>query len=399
MSDIKYLIQKELKRVFSDRKLIFSLFILPAVLMMGIMTLSSQLSMKKENDINEHIPEVYVINEPNGFEEFVREQGINANIKRLQSDAEVEGVKLKIIEGDAELLYVFERGFLERVDNYQKEAKKPIIEEYYNPSKDYSVKAQANFSAILMQLEHSILVKRLGSEEVLTAFTISTTPILNEEKATGELLGQLIPYFVSVLIFAGAMGLAIDAFAGEKERGTLASMLLTPMKRRDMALGKIISLILLSGVSATIYIVVMIIGAPLMFGESEFSGLSISMSFAQVVGLIVLLLSMVFLYVAIISLASILAKNVRTASSYISPIYILIIVIGLISMLGGIDKPSLWMYLIPFYGNSLCITGIMSNSISILEYGCNLAETILFSILLLAGVAKAFDSEKIMFNA
>ena len=80
MSDIKYLIQKELKRVFSDRKLIFSLFILPAVLMMGIMTLSSQLSMKKENDINEHIPEVYVINEPNGFEEFVREQGINANI-------------------------------------------------------------------------------------------------------------------------------------------------------------------------------------------------------------------------------------------------------------------------------------------------------------------------------
>ena len=294
---------------------------------------------------------------------------------------------------------MFERGFLERVDNYQKEAKKPIIEEYYNPSKDYSVKAQANFSAILMQLEHSILVKRLGSEEVLTAFTISTTPILNEEKATGELLGQLIPYFVSVLIFAGAMGLAIDAFAGEKERGTLASMLLTPMKRRDMALGKIISLILLSGVSATIYIVVMIIGAPLMFGESEFSGLSISMSFAQVVGLIVLLLSMVFLYVAIISLASILAKNVRTASSYISPIYILIIVIGLISMLGGIDKPSLWMYLIPFYGNSLCITGIMSNSISILEYGCNLAETILFSILLLAGVAKAFDSEKIMFNA
>ena len=166
MSDIKYLIQKELKRVFSDRKLIFSLFILPAVLMMGIMTLSSQLSMKKENDINEHIPEVYVINEPNGFEEFVREQGINANIKRLQSDAEVEGVKLKIIEGDAELLYVFERGFLERVDNYQKEAKKPIIEEYYNPSKDYSVKAQANFSAILMQLEHSILVKRLGSADV-----------------------------------------------------------------------------------------------------------------------------------------------------------------------------------------------------------------------------------------
>lgn len=399
MNAVKCIIQKELRRVYSDKKLIFSLFILPAVLMVGIMYLSSQMALNKEDDIDQHIPTVYIQNEPAGFSDFVTSCQVSADIIAVDSSMDIEEIKEDIIDGKADLLYVFDPDFLASIDTYDSGAKVPVVEEFYNSSEDYSSAAQATFSAVLEQLKYSILVSRFGTADAITAFTVDSQIILDEEKATGQLLGQFIPYFVSILMFAGAMGLAVDAIAGEKERGTMASMLLTPVSRRNIALGKIISLIILSGLSATVYIVFMIVSFPMLFGDMDMSGFSLSLNAVQIIQLVALLLSMVFLYVAIISLAAVLAKDVKTASTYISPMYILVMVIGLISMFGGNDDPEKYMYLVPFYGNSVTIQNIMINNITGVDYVINLASTIVLSILLLAGMTKAFESEKVMFNA
>lgn len=399
MNAIKCIIQKELRRVYSDKKLIFSLFILPAVLMVGIMYLSSQMALNKEDDIDKHIPTVYIQNEPSGFRDFVASCNVEADIITVDSSMDVEAIKKDIIDGNADLLYVFDSDFLEKIDSYASGSKVPVVTEFFNSSEDYSSAAQSTFNSILEQLKYNILVKRFGTADAITAFNVDTQIILDEEKATGQMLGQFIPYFVSILMFAGAMGLAVDAIAGEKERGTMASMLLTPVSRRNIALGKIISLIILSGCSAAVYIAIMIISFPMMFGDMDMSGFSLSLNAVQIAQLAALLLSMVFLYVAIISLAAVMAKDVKTASTYISPMYILVMVIGLISMFGGNDDPEKYMFLIPFYGNSLTIQNIMINNISGVDYAMNLVSTIVFSILLLAGMTKAFNSEKVMFNA
>ena len=399
MSGIQCIIQKELRRVYSDKKLMVSLFIMPAVLMVGIMFLSARMSIMRDDDIDQHIPTVYVQNEPAGFADFVAQSQVQAEIISVDDGSKLEEIKQDIIEGNADLLYVFDEDFINKIDTYDSGSSAPIVEEFYNSSEDYSSAAQATFSAVLNQLQHSILVKRFGNENAMTAFTVNSQVILNQEKATGQLLGQFIPYFVSILMFAGAMGLAIDAIAGEKERGTMASMLLTPISRRDIALGKLISLIILAGLSAMVYIVIMLISFPAMFSDADLSGLSIKLTGVQIVELVILLLCMVFLYVAIISLAAIMAKDVKTASTYISPMYILVMVIGLISMFGGNQDPEPYMYLIPFYGNSLAIQNIMIHNLSVVEYLMNLGSTIVVSAILLGGMTKAFNSEKVMFNA
>ena len=399
MNGIQCIIQKELRRVYSDKKLIVSLFIMPAVLMAGIMFLGARMSMMKDSDINEHIPTVYVQNAPEGFADFVAQSQVQAEIISVDDSSQLEDIKQDIIEGNADLLYVFDKDFIHKIDTYDSESSAPVVEEFYNSSEDYSNAAQATFSAVLNQLQHSILVKRFGNENAMTAFTVNSQVILNQEKATGQLLGQFIPYFVSILMFAGSMGLAIDAIAGEKERGTMASMLLTPISRRDIALGKLISLIILAGLSATVYIVIMLISFPAMFSDADLSGFSIKLTGVQIVELVILLLCMVFLYVAIISLAAIMAKDVKTASTYISPMYILVMVIGLISMFGGNQDPEPYMYLIPFYGNSLAIQNIMIHNLSVVEYLMNLGSTVIVSAILLGCMTKAFNSEKVMFNA
>lgn len=399
MNTIKCIVQKELSRVFHDRKLIVSMFFMPVILMVGIMFLSMKMAESKENDINEHIPVVYIQNEPNGFRDVVNASQIQANIIAIADDEEAEEIKTKIRNGDADLLYVFDEGFVDHMAAYQDGTEPPVVQEYFNSSEDYSAEAQAKFSAVLNSMQHDILVKRFGNDNAITAFRVSTTPIVDQEKATGEMLGQLLPYFVSILMFSSAMGLAIDAIAGEKERGTMASMLLSPAKRKDIAIGKILSLIILSGLSSVIYIVVMVAAFPVMFDSEKLQGLSIHLSAGQIIEVVALLLCMVFMYIAFIALVSIAAKDVKTASSYVSPMYILVMVVGLISLFGGNDEPNQLLYLVPLYGNSLAIKNIMMNQIDLCNYLMNLGSTIVVALLLVFGITKAFNSEKVMFNA
>ena len=81
--------------------------------------------------------------------------------------------------------------------------------------------------------------------------------VQDDQKASGKALGMMLPYFITILLFAGAMGIGTDMIAGEKERGTMASLLVTPVKRKSIVLGKVFALMTISGISSVIYIVVM----------------------------------------------------------------------------------------------------------------------------------------------
>ena len=104
----------------------------------------------------------------------------------------------------------------------------------------------------------------------LTVFTVnSDNPdmvIQDEQKAGGKALGMMLPYFVTILLFAGAMGLGTDMVAGEKERGTMASMLVAPIKRSSIVLGKVFALMIISGISSVVYVAVMVGFLPQMMG-------------------------------------------------------------------------------------------------------------------------------------
>ena len=77
---------------------------------------------------------------------------------------------------------------------------------------------------------------------VLNVFTVdannSASEIYDEQRASGQMLSMLIPYIIVVLLFSGTMSLGVDTIAGEKERGTMASLLLTPVSRMSIMMGQ-----------------------------------------------------------------------------------------------------------------------------------------------------------------
>lgn len=113
------------------------------------------------------------------------------------------------------------------------------------------------------------------------------------------------------------MGIGTDMIAGEKERGTMASLLVTPVKRKSIVLGKVFALMTISGISSVIYIVVMGATFPKILGGD--SGLDLEITPEQIVMIGVLLVAIAFLYSAIVILLSVFARDLKEASTYITP--------------------------------------------------------------------------------
>lgn len=408
MNGIIYIIKKELLRVFSDKKLVTSLFILPVVIICGMYIFMGKMQSTMMNDIEKHKSIIYIQNAPEDFQKYVSvTDAFDADIKYLDSSADVSNIKKDIMNGNVDLLVVFEEGFTNKIDTYENVGVIPEVKTFYNNSEDYSNTARGNFvSMILEGYKQQLLAKRFGDLDRLTVFFIDKDPessvIVDDQKATGKLFGTLLPYFITLMLFAGAMSLGVDAITGEKERGTMASMLLTPIKRKDLVLGKLLSLSILSSMSAAIYAVTMIVAMPIMlnsFSGEELGGLTLSFSPIQVIQLFAIMLSLVYLYVAIVSLAAVFAKTAKEANSYVTPIYIVVLAAGMVTMFTGNSEKVLGMYAIPLYGSALSMQSILIGELTLTQFGLSIGGTVILAGIITGLITRAFNSEKIMFNA
>ena len=220
--------------------------------------------------------------------------------------------------------------------------------------------------------------------------------IQDDAKAGGKLMGMMLPYFVTILLFAGAMGIGTDMVAGEKERGTMASLLVSPIPRSAIVLGKVFALMIISGISSVIYVAAMVVFMPQMLGgSSEELGISLVLSPSQIGMLAALLVAIAFLYSAIIVLVSVFAKTVKEAGSYITPVYMLVLVLGITTMFTN-GTPKEWYYIIPIYNTSLALQGILTQEVTGGQFILTLGVTLVLGAAMVIGIAKAFESEKVM---
>ena len=396
MNGIKQIFGKEMARIFKDKKMVFSVFFLPVLIMVLIMTIIM------EDDIESHEAVVYVANEPSSFEAFLGESRQEFKSKRIGGGG-MEKAKEDILEGRADLIIEFPDSFESAVRDYEPGMAVPQVKTYYNPSEDYSKAAYEEISGgVLEAYRQTLLAGRVGDLTQLTVFTVNSDNdemiIQDDDKASGKAIGMMLPYFITILLFAGAMGIGTDMIAGEKERGTMASLLVSPVKRSSIVLGKVFSLMTISGISSLIYVIAMVVCAPLMMKSmtgSGADGLNISLSVQQVIMLGALLVAIAFLYSSIIALISVFAKSTKEASTYVMPAYMLVLVVGLLTMFTTGD-PTQTDYYIPLYNSALVMKGILGQNVSMLQYGITLIETLVIGGVLLGVIVKAFQSEKVM---
>lgn len=401
----KVILSKELKRVFGDKKMVFSLFILPIILIAGIYGMMFFLVDKQKSSINEHVSEVFVQNMPDNFSELMSKH-TECNINVIPAGESADTYKDKLLDGTYDLVVVFPENFYENFKNADATSTLPDIKTFYNPSEDNSGEARTRFTeTYLEEYKQLLLNERFGSLNYAMVFSVDADNpdmiVQDDGKATGKILGTIIPYLITILIFGGAMGLGVDTIAGEKERGTIANLLISPIKRVDIIMGKIAALAIVSVLSAGVYVISFIGSAVVLSKKSGmgemFNRLSLNFTSLQIVQFVVLLLGHVLLYVGIIGFVSLMAKNIKEAQSFIMPVYIIVMFAGMITMYSG-DVTS-GSYMIPVYNTSAAFKGIFERTITMNQYLTSTIITYAFAGVMVCLMAKAMNSEKIMLNA
>ena len=226
MRNLWTIIKKELRRFFTDRRMLISL-LLPGIM---IFILYSIMGDVMTNNLGQGEDQVYTLkveNEPDGFKDVLSSEF------NLEYQDELEAVDaLALIEERTRFIYCFSLNFL---DEYQA-GHNPSVEIHYN--------AASPTSSTMMNIYSSFLSNSLQQ------FTFDVENHASEVDTSLMLITGLIPFLLITFLFSGAMAVAPESIAGEKERGTIANLLITPVKRSHIALGKIIALSLIALTSA-----------------------------------------------------------------------------------------------------------------------------------------------------
>ncbi|MBD5154729.1 MAG: ABC transporter permease, partial [Oscillibacter sp.] len=198
-------------------------------------------------------------------------------------------------------------------------------------------------------------------------------------------------------LYSGSAAVAPESIAGEKERGTIATMLITPTRRSDIALGKILALAVISMISAASSTIGTVLSLPKMMGGVT-DGMDANIYSAQdYLLLAAVILSTVLVLVTLISILSAFAKTIKEAQSYAMPVMLLAMALGISAMFGGGAAQELGIYCIPLYNSVQCMTGIFSFSVLPMGVAATVGVNAAVTLLGVFVLARMFNSEKIIF--
>lgn len=410
--DIMTIVSKELARVFTDRKLVFTTFILPALSLVLIYSIMGFMIQKTTLEREEHQGHIAVIGAPASFIEFIGKREADFNLKViLEQASSEETMKQAVYNGKLDGLIVMDAHFDEALSVYKASGKMPNINTYFNPTEDFSVAIHNKIlDRILPEFEKTLLVQRFGDEKFLSAFSIDLDNENNKlapvEKMSGDILGGLVPFLLSIFLFTGGMGIGMDLISGEKERGTMATLLVTPIKREAIAFGKILSLAIVALISTASSLLGMLAAFPFLMmamesepGKAAANGPAIFLlSPTGVFQFLILSVFLTLIYVSIICTVSVYASSTKEASTMITPAYMGIMVLGLVSMFTN-ELPEAWVFATPIYGTLMGMKYALSAELTWSLFGLNILVSACVVLAIIWVIRQMFNSEKIMFGA
>jgi sodium transport system permease protein len=393
-SNVLTIIKKEFARFFGDRQLLFTAVIMPGLLIYVIYSLMGSGMEKMMNDGADDLVTLRVENMPRSLTPLFDSLTGTVSIEQPFLQPDIDALADKDLDA---MLVRFPAGFDSLIASYspQSGSAAPNVEIYYNSANEAVSRAFNTLTATLAafedQMSNRFDVNRADSEE--TVFNQAT-----DDQVLGDILSKLIPMLILMLLFSGVMAIAPSTIAGEKERGTIATLLVTPMRRNELALGKVISLsciALLSGISSFIGI---ILSLPKMMpteADINFSGFYTANDYLV---LLLVIFATVLVMATAVSLLSALAKDMKNAGTMITPLMLAVMFCGLIPMFQGATPTGILPYLIPFYNSIEVMTAVFAHELQWTPVLVTLGANVGYMILGVWGLTRMFNSEKVMFS-
>lgn len=381
------IIKKELKRFFTDKRMLAGLF-LPGILIFCIYSVMGNVMNKATTPTYDSFT-VYAANVPEelGVLLEVPEWEVALNEETLDEDRIIEKIKSK----EVDLYIVYEEDFMNKIDAYRPgTSPAPEIRIYYNSTNESSLFLYEYYVSCLDQFENSLSNKFDINRDPEIAFDTA-----DAQDTTVYIFSMMLPFVLLIFLYTGCMSISTESIAGEKERGTIATLLITPTKRSHIVLGKIISLGITGLLSSAVSFIGILLSLPAL------TGISFSLEAYDITAfvlLLVLIVVTVLLFTSILTIVSTLAKSVKEATSYSSVVMILIMFLAMSNFMISSPSSNPALYFIPIYNISLSLTGLFSMNYEPLLILITVVSNIAYIGLALYLLTKMFNNEKIIFN-
>ncbi len=390
MKNIKTVFIKEMRRFFTDRRMLAALFfpgILIAILysVMGTFINSAVTSSTTVTDVTYVI--AYSDNSGKDMPSLLTNFEAYLKVKEPTNKAEyhtytinnLETEKAKVADGTYDVLIAFSDNFETTIQTQSGNH----LDLYYYGSSKQATNAYSILASLVRATYDKYLVNVGADGKPITANLAPSDYIGN------QIMSIIFPMITVSLLFSTVVSICPDSVAGEKERGTMAAMLLTPIKRDELAIGKALALLVTSLASGAVSFIGIAISLPRMM-----QGLSIGLSALAYTLLGLLVITTLTFFVGVGMLISTMTKSTKEATSYLGPMTIVFIALSVVNAF--IDTSAIGFAFIPFLNITSCMASILKGTVSVPYFIITIAMSTVATAALMIGATRLFSNEKIM---
>jgi sodium transport system permease protein len=393
--------RKEMTDSLRDRRTLMSMIVVPVIVIPLLMFGMGALSVKFVTKARQEAARVVLLGAERspGLAEKLR------SVKRFDFVDPPADLRRAIADREIRAAVEIPEGFDESVTA----GAAPEVVVLYHEGEVKSEAAVGDVRKVTEEYRQGLVAERLEAEgldtAVLTPFSLRPENVASKEQVTGRSLGGIVPYIIILMCLTGAMYPAIDLTAGEKERGTIETILVSSISRFDLVLGKFLTVLTASVATAvlslaSLAVTAMVIMPKLAEGNPTGEQLTqlISVSPLGLLGMIVLLIPLTVLFSSALLAIALFAKSFKEAQSYLQPLMIAVIVPAVMAMIPGFELDRV-LALIPVVGTSLAGKELLAGNFQWDLLAIIFASTSLYALVALVFAVGQFNREEVLFRS
>ena len=435
----KLLLKKELLDVFRDKKAIIMMVLVPILLYPLIFFGSMAVMTMIQSNMEEGEYKVAIVASDDGaLKSAVEKHNENAKVE-AQEKAETESTDQgnssedSVSQGNSASTSAngIATDVLTLVDapsgDYQEALQNEELDAYVTSSKDSSGKTvyevyyvssitNSSYAAGIVrdvvdelsreESKEKIQAAGLDADVIMNPVVCESEDLASSEQSAGSILGMILPFLLVLSLLMGTMYPAIDVTAGEKERGTLETLLTLPVSNREIIFSKFFTVAIIGIISALLNIVsiafmgtymIHLMGDAMESMGISFAGIDIGKFIPAIIFTVLAILAFSLFISAVTMCITSLAKSYKEANNYITPLMLVVMLTGYIGFIPNIELTHT-MALVPVANICLMIKNLLLFKVEYKLVAVVLVSNVLYAIVAVLILSRIYDSENVLFD-
>jgi sodium transport system permease protein len=388
--------RKEFREIFRDRRTVFSVVISPLILTPLIFAVMGLFMNKQMAKMKAEVHKVGIVNTESAPQMTQLVQAF-PNLK-FTPVAETEAEN-KVKDKTFSAVLVLPKDADAQFSTGHSVKMNVLIDEGSDKSQGVAAGLREAFRLTGNEAVKGRMREKNLPEEYAEPFKLETKPIAASGGRGLFILSMMLPYILSISILSGAIYAAFDQVAGEKERGTLETLLVSPASRRDIVAGKfsaVVAVCMLSGILTVAGLAITFMSRAKAFAWLSQGGMNLSPSAIGVILLVMLPLSILF--AGLLLAISTFARNQKEAQTYLAPLFMIIMLPAMASMIMTSDT-GIGAAFVPVLNTSIIVKQALNGNYNAPFILTAIATSALYATAALFFVAGLFRKESVLMKA